>query len=247
MASFDPMEPRTLRENVTNLLRRAIIDGSLAPGTELNQAQLAEKLGISRGPVREALGQLEQEGLIRNVPYKGVYVTPLTRKYVEELYSMRGALETFALTRSIDHAQPTDIEALNSIVEQMRQAGQEQDAERLVQLDMAFHDYLVRMADHELLYRVWKLLEIGVQRCLHARHKIYRTLEEVVGSHPALVDAIAVRDLERASQLLGEHIIEAGEQICRLWPIEPVDGEDEGEDEDEGEGEAVEATGQAAD
>ncbi|HBY93248.1 MAG: GntR family transcriptional regulator [Ardenticatenaceae bacterium] len=240
MASFDPMAPRTLRENVTDLLRRAIIDGSLAPGTELNQAQIAEKLGISRGPVREALGQLEQEGLIRNVPYKGVYVTPLNKKYVEELYSMRGALETFALTRSLERAQPADIEWLNNIVEEMRRAGQERDAERLVQLDLAFHDYLVGMADHELLYKMWKLLEIGVRRCLHARHKIYQTLEEVVGSHPALVDAIAEHDIGRASQLLGEHITEAGEQICQLWSItEPAD--------DETETEAVETAGRAAD
>jgi DNA-binding GntR family transcriptional regulator len=76
------LQARTLKENVTSLLREAIIDGSLAAGEELNQAQIAERLGISRGPLREALGQLEQEGLIVSTPYKGVVVTALTPTYV---------------------------------------------------------------------------------------------------------------------------------------------------------------------
>ncbi|MCB0025436.1 MAG: GntR family transcriptional regulator, partial [Caldilinea sp.] len=95
------IKPTTLKANVTEILRQLIIEGTLAPGTEFNQAQIAEQLGVSRGPIREALGQLEQEGLLQSVPYKGVIVTPLTRKYVEELYSVRTALELLALDRSI--------------------------------------------------------------------------------------------------------------------------------------------------
>ena len=107
--NIDRMKPRTLRTNVTEILREAIVEGTLPAGSELNQAQLAEQLGISRGPLREALGQLEQEGLIRNVAYKGVYVTPLTRTYVEELYSLRSALESFAIGRWIEHLEPEEL------------------------------------------------------------------------------------------------------------------------------------------
>src|SRR5690606_15282833 len=87
----------TQKENVTNIWRQGIISGTIPAGEELNQAQIAEKLGTSRGPIREALGQLEQEGLIRSVPYKGVVVTPLTPTYIRELYGLRAVLETFAL------------------------------------------------------------------------------------------------------------------------------------------------------
>lgn len=87
------MQSRTLRQNVTDLLRRAIIEGHLPPGAELNQARMAEKLGVSRGPLREALGQLEAE----------------------------------------------DIDRLNQIVDEMRQAAHEREARRLAQLDLAFH------------------------------------------------------------------------------------------------------------
>jgi DNA-binding GntR family transcriptional regulator len=212
--SPSPMELRsTLRKDVAEVLRQAIIDGSLPSGAELNQAQIAEKLGISRGPVREALGQLEQEGLIRNVPYKGVYVTELTDKYIEELYSIRSVLEIFALTRGMERFKSENLEHMRQIVDEMRKMAQAQDAEQLVNLDLQFHQYIVENADHELLMHLWKLLEIGVRRCLHQRHQIYRSLDEVIGSHPALVEAIIDNNEELAGQILHDHIIEAGEQV----------------------------------
>lgn len=216
--NIDRMKHRTLRSNVTELLREAIIDGTFAPGSELNQAQLAEQLGISRGPLREALGQLEQEGLIRSIAYKRVYVTALTKTYVEELYSLRSALESFAVGRWIERMQPEELSHLEQIVDEMRAAAESGDAARLVMLDLDFHAFIVRMAGHELLLKMWKPLEIGVQRCLQTRHRIYNSLEEVVGSHPALVAAIAVRNTELAMALLRDHIIEAGEKICETWP-----------------------------
>jgi len=213
-----PMELRsTLRKDVTEILRQAIIDGTLAPGAELNQAQIAEKLQISRGPVREALGQLEQEGLIRNVPYKGVYVTELTEKYVEELYSLRSALETFALTRGMAHFKSEDLQHLHQIIDEMRKMAQIQDGEQLVNLDLQFHRYIVEKSDHELLINLWKLLEVGVRRCLRTRHQIYRSLAEVIGSHPALVEAIAEQNQTLVNQILHDHIMESGEQIIRRW------------------------------
>lgn len=225
MESLDnlrPIEARTttLRDNVTEILRWAIIDGSLAPGAELVQAQMAKKLGISRGPLRESLGQLEQEGLIRNVPFKGVYVTPLTVQYVEELYSIRAVLETFALKRGMSKFREEDIQSLKEYVDEMREAAKSHDRERLAELDRAFHHHIVTTADHELLLSIWNRLEIGVLRCLHTRHRIYSDLDEIVGSHPALIEAIEDADVTVATQILHDHIIEAGARICESWPDE---------------------------
>lgn len=231
LSNLRPMDTRTLRENVTEILRWAIIDGSLAPGAELNQAQMAEKLGISRGPLREALAQLEQEGLIRNVPYKGVYVTPFTVRYVEELYSIRAVLESFALTRGMERLRAEDVKVLKQYVDEMREAARAEQRERLVELDLRFHRHLVAMADHELVLNIWNRLEIGVLRCLHTRHRIYRDLEEVVGSHPALVEAIEEGNVMRAKQILHDHILEAGEQICENWADE-LDGLEETSSDD---------------
>ena len=184
------IEPRTLKENVTEILRQLIIDGTLAPGTEFNQAQIAEQLGVSRGPIREALGQLEQEGLLQSVPYKGVIVTPLTRKYVEELYSVRTALELLALDRSIERITDAEIDYLDTIVDEMRAVARNGDRTRLVEVDLRFHEYLLTRADHELALKLWLTLEVGMRRCLRTRHKIYTFLDEVVGSHPTLITAL---------------------------------------------------------
>lgn len=220
---LERIEPRTLRENVTSILRQSIISGSLPPGSELNQVQIAEQLGTSRGPVREALGQLEQEGLIENIPYKGVLVTQLTRRYVQEIYSVRAALEKLALDRAIDQMTDEEITGLDSIVEQMRAAARRGSLEDLVSIDLAFHEYIMERADHLLAWKLWKQLEIGVQRCLHVRHEIYTFLDEVVGSHPTLVTAIQQRDKALAFQILDEHIGESAAHILASLPAEVED------------------------
>ncbi len=225
--------PRTLKENVIQILRQSIINGSLPSGAEVNQVQIAERLGVSRGPVREALGILEQEGLVQSTPYKSVIVTPLTRSYVDELYSVRVALESLALERAIDRLQPEDLEELNAIVETMRIAVHEQDSERLAITDLAFHEYIVRLADHELVLKLWKQIEVGVQRCVHTRHEIYTFLDEVVGTHPTLVTAMANQDKATAKQILYEHIYESASHIVGYWPTPQSEGEAENTDVDE--------------
>jgi DNA-binding GntR family transcriptional regulator len=220
LESLDRIEPRTLKENVTEILRQSIIDGTFPPGTEFNQAQIAERLGISRGPIREALGQLEQEGLIESTPYKGVVVTQLTHRYVEELYSVRTALETLALDRAIDRMTLEDLRHLNRIVEEMRNAARAENLARLTELDLAFHEHILRTADHQLALKLWKVLEVGVRRCLGIRHKIYTFLDEIVGSHPTLVTAIEARDKSRAIQILHEHIAESSSHILANLPPE---------------------------
>ena len=214
------IEPRTLKENVTEILRQLIIDGTLAPGTEFNQAQIAEQLGVSRGPIREALGQLEQEGLLQSVPYKGVIVTPLTRKYVEELYSVRTALELLALDRSIERITDAEIDYLDTIVDEMRTVARNGDRTRLVEVDLRFHEYLLTRADHELALKLWLTLEVGMRRCLRTRHKIYTFLDEVVGSHPTLITALKARDVSLSRQILSDHIAESLHNLLVNWPDE---------------------------
>src|SRR5262245_27735436 len=138
---LERFEPRTLKGNVTDLLRRSIIDGDLPPGIEFNQTQIAERLGISRGPLREALAQLEQEGLIENTPYKCVVVTQITPRYIQELYSVRIAVETLAVERAIDRMTPKHLQFLNQIVVEMRQMAQENNLDSLIDLDFAFHEH----------------------------------------------------------------------------------------------------------
>jgi DNA-binding GntR family transcriptional regulator len=214
------VEARTLKANVTDILRELIIEGTLAPGTEFNQAQIAEQLGVSRGPIREALGQLEQEGLVQSIPYKGVIVTPLTRKYIEELYSVRTALELLGLDYSIDRMTDEEIKHLDEIVDNMRSAARANDLNKLVEVDLYFHDYLLQQAHHALALKLWRMLEVGIRRCLRTRHQIYTFLDEVVGSHPTLITALEQRDKPRAKQILSDHVAESVTHVLANWPLD---------------------------
>lgn len=226
---FDRIAQRTLKENVTDILRQSIIDGTLPSGTEFNQAQIAERLGISRGPIREALGQLEQEGLIENTPYKRVIITQLTPRYVEELYSVRAELETMALARFMDRMTPDDLAMLYSIIDEMRRAAKAEDLQQLSDLDLTFHEYLLRAADHQLALKLWKVLEVGVRRCMRIRHTIYTFLDEVVGTHPTLVNAIEAGQKEVAVELLYNHIIESASHVMEKLAPEEVEAHRNGE------------------
>jgi DNA-binding GntR family transcriptional regulator len=215
--SFRPISPNTLRNSATETIRRAIIEGILLPGEQVNQAQIAEKLGISRGPIREALSQLDKEGLIRNVPYKGTFVTEVTPTYIEELYSIRRVLEGFAVRCLIERANPQDLEELRTIVAEMQEAANATDAACLSELDLRFHHLICRSAHHDLLMQMWESIEIGVRRFLILRHRIYEDPHDIVGTHPDILAAIEARDVDRASQFLDAHIQEAGELLYRFW------------------------------
>ena len=218
LENLNRIEPRTLRENVAETLRQSIIDGTLLSGSEFNQAQIAEQLGVSRGPIREAMAQLEQEGLVESSPYKVVTITHLNHRYVEELYSVRAALEELAIERAINRLTDSDLEYFESIIDQMRFAAQQGDKTRLVELDLRFHEHLMQIADHSLALKLWRVLEVGVRRCLHTRHESYTFLDEVVGSHPTLVTALAARDLEQARTILHEHVVESLSHILASLP-----------------------------
>ncbi|MEZ4640361.1 MAG: GntR family transcriptional regulator [Caldilineaceae bacterium] len=213
------VESSTLKDNVCNILRRSIIDGTLTGGTEINQAHIADQLGVSRGPLREALGQLEFEGLVESTPYKGVVVTALTRESVEDLYSVRVVLENLAIRRAVDYATDEEVATLEHIVDEMRAAAQAEDREKLGLLDIGFHEQIVIMARNSLLKKLWMLLEVSLERCLYARHSRYESLDHVVGSHPAIVAAIAARNKEECTRVLRIHMAEWAEQILAEYPV----------------------------
>src|SRR5581483_1459477 len=175
---------------VTDSVRQAILQGVLIPGGQVNQAQIAAKLGISRGPLREALRQLEEEGLVQSYPHKGTFVTEITPAYIEEVYSIRRVLETFAIARMIENNNPQVLAQLRVIVDEMHLAAHASNLTRLNELDFQFHAAICRGAEHTLLMQLWKSIEVGVKRVVTLRHGIYDNLDDIIGNHPDIVAAI---------------------------------------------------------
>ena len=121
--SFGPIRPPTrAHREVYEALRRAITSGDLVPGQRLVEATLANQLGVSRAPLREAIGVLERDGLISRLPRRGMVVSVLSRRDVVEIYGLRTALETWAIARACEEASAEEVAGLESIVDGMRHA-----------------------------------------------------------------------------------------------------------------------------
>ena len=198
-----------LRVVVADMLRKAIVNGRMKPGTPIIEMALAEQLNVSRAPVREAIQILENDGLIETVAYKGKRVKPLTAKEVEELYSLREQLEAFAIKRVI--ASGVDVSGLQAHCDAMLAAAAADDFDALTDADEGFHRTLVELADHALLLVQWETLFLRIRQIMALRNAANREMKEVAANHPPIVDAIERKDTETALALIGQHSRSAAE------------------------------------
>ena len=150
---------RPLRHTVRTRIEEAIVQGMFKGGDKLNEAELSRALGVSRGLVREALRELETSGVLVSVPYRGTFVKEWTPRSVWELYTMRAALEEFAVGLAVARATDEDLRELTELMEAMLGAAQAQDVTGLVDLDLQFHRRLHQMTGHRLLRQVLQDLD----------------------------------------------------------------------------------------
>jgi DNA-binding GntR family transcriptional regulator len=201
-----PLENRTLREQVIDHLREEILASRLEPGTELGEAALARSLGISRGPLREALGQLTAEGLVTIVPRRGAVVTRLTRKEFIDAYQVREALESLAVRLAVPRltvAQKAELHHLCAEMERLAAAG---DVPGFFELNRRFHRLLVAASGNTKLEAVHAQLIAQMGRLMSRSAELRGGLERSAAEHRALVAAIDAGDAARSAMLLEEHI-----------------------------------------
>ncbi|MDG4889762.1 GntR family transcriptional regulator [Mesorhizobium sp. WSM4887] len=208
-AKISKIENVTLRTEVADVLRNAIINGLFKPGTPIVEMALAEQLDVSRAPVREAIQLLENEGLIETLAYKGKRVKPLARKDVDELYSLREVLELFAARRIIEAG--TDVSELRLHCDAMVEAANAQDLVALNAADEAFHRAIIRLSNHDLLLSQWNNVYLRVRQVMALRNSANRDLGAVARNHPPIVDALEGRDLARVTELLSQHVRSAAD------------------------------------
>ena len=207
----------SLRENIRNVLQKEIIEGYFDDYLEINQVQLSKRFGTSRGPIREALAQLESVGLVEYNAYKKVNVKIIDKKYVIDLYNVRKIIEIFAIKELIKLNNKKIEFQLEKILLQMKEAIIKKNKSDVASLDLLFHRTIIIGTNNNFLIRSWEALEIGVMRCIHKRYKIYDSLEEVIGNHPLIIKHIINNDEKRAEDLISVHIQEALEKILLSW------------------------------
>jgi DNA-binding GntR family transcriptional regulator len=211
------IENKPLRERVLDILRDAIVSGELKPGQALVEMELAQQLGISRAPVREALQILSQEGLIETVAYKGTVVRVLTRQDIEELYSLRSVLETFAVQRVIALNKLESVEKLRQWFDEMLQAAQAGDIKAVNNIDRLFHDTLIELSEHHLLLTTWRNVSQRVRQVMALTNRRNRDITVIAYNHLPIIDAIANQNEVEAIRLIKEHVASAGDLIAEGW------------------------------
>jgi len=210
---FEPPGRETLRDQIYASLKEAILSGKVRPGEPLRETEVAEQMGVSQSPVREALRYLEREGLVVTVPRKGTTVVELGAADVEEIYTLRQVIESLAARRAAEKATSDDLAKLRALIEEMEQAARAGDIVALVEKDYEFHAQICRMAQHSRLLQVWENAHAQVRAFLSFKDQLLSDLEMIPSSHQPLVEALAAGDGERAEQVMKSHIEEMGRQL----------------------------------
>jgi DNA-binding GntR family transcriptional regulator len=170
------------------------------------ETQLAEEMHISRFPIREALRYLEKEGLVETKPFKGTYVAQLSERDMAELYSLRSAIEAFAIRILIKHIDAGKIKKLESIFQSMQQASENKDLDKLISEDFRFHQTICELSEHRKLLEVWLTLENQLRVFLTIEKQLFGNSAEFVKSHIPILEAIQQRKIRPAQKAIRDHL-----------------------------------------
>jgi DNA-binding GntR family transcriptional regulator len=201
-----PLENRTLWERVHEFLREEILADHLPPGAELQEVALAEKLGVSRGPIREALGRLSTEGLVTIRPRNGAVVRSLSKDEFVEAYQVREALETFALRLAVPRLTSDNLARLQSLIAQMVQQANADDVAAFFRTNSTFHEALVEASGNRRLCEMHRQLDRQLGRYRMRSLALRGNLQQSITEHRELLGAIEAGDTDGAVALLSEHI-----------------------------------------
>lgn len=210
-----PVEQRTLGDEAADRLRTAIRSGNLRPGERLVERDLAERLGMSRIPIREAIHRLAEEGLVRKLTHRGTFVYAPTLAEIEEISSLRVVLERFVVERVITNWTIVHEARLQEVVEYMRNAAANKDVHGVSDQDYLFHRVLWEIADHRLLLEVVASLGARINRFLHEANGILTAeqLDAHVVAHEQLIKVLQRGDVLRAQDEMTQHVLSAKSRI----------------------------------
>ena len=211
---------KPLRDLVLEALREAILNGTLKPRERLMEIQLAEELGVSRTPVREALRKLELEGFIVMVPRKGAYVADLSIKDIADVFEIRIALEGLAAALAAERITDEELEAMEKHLVEKAEAIKKNDMVKLVEVDTKFHEALYGASRNDRLITIINNLREQIQRFRTSSLAMPGRMQQSLEEHRSIVEAIQSRDIALARQTAQEHI-----ENAESWMIESLKNE----------------------
>ncbi len=214
--TIEILQQNSLSSLVRRELERRILGGELAPGSKLNEADIARELRVSRGPVREAFRALEQSGLVRTEKNRGVSVRQVSIEEANEIYEVRAALEGLIGRLAARRIRAEQVEAIRAVVKKMHAVGRTRDAGAYYPLNVEFHELLCEAAGNKALQANYR--RVVNELDLYRRETILRSAENIPAStreHEAIVNAVESGDEKLAEQLLVDHVIESRARLHR--------------------------------
>lgn len=212
--ALEILQSQSLTMLVQKEIERMIVGGELGAGAKLSENTLAVRLGVSRGPVREALRAIEPTGLVRVEKNRGVFVRQISIDEANEIYEVRAALDGLIGRLAAERIQPAQLARLREIVKRMHSVGRTRDANAYFPLNIEFHDVLAEAAGNRALLVNYR--RIVNELNLYRRETLTRNAENIdisTRDHESIVNAIAKGDAPRAERLLFEHVINSRERL----------------------------------
>jgi DNA-binding GntR family transcriptional regulator len=207
---------KPLRELVFESLREAIIAGKLGPGERLMEIQMAEEMGVSRTPVREAIRKLELEGLVVMIPRKGAYVAGLSLKDIADVFEIRGALEGLAAELAAERITEEELEELERYLIKISEEIESGDLDKVVATDTDFHSLIYKASRNHRLSQIINNLREQIQRFRTTSLSYPGRMKIALEEHRKIVEAISMRDGELARKIAQEHIENAENSMMSM-------------------------------
>lgn len=213
---MDVNEYLPLRDVVFNTLRQAILHGEMEPGERLMEIQLAQKLGVSRTPIREAIRKLELEGLVIMIPRKGAEVAHITEKDMRDVLEVRCTLEELAMSLACKNVTDEYLEELKAANKVFEAAIVSKDIVSIVDADVSFHDVIYAMTDNARLIQIINKLREQMYRYRLEYIKDARNHSILINEHNDIIAKLSDRDIEAAKSVMRQHINNQEKGIVRL-------------------------------
>lgn len=207
-----------LRDVVFNTLRNAILRGDLKPGERLMEMHLANKLGVSRTPIREAIRMLEQEGLAVTIPRKGAQVAKMTEKDLQDVLEIRDSLDELAVRMACQRLTEDQLVELKSAMKDFEIATKSKDARKICEADENFHNVIYRMADNPKLGTIVNNLREQMYRYRYEYVKENSSYQQLIHEHAAIIEGFEKRDEAYVKEIMHTHLenqIEAVRRVIR--------------------------------
>ncbi len=217
MVDYGGSEPQSgsLRSRVFTQLQNDILNGRYEPGESLTELKLSEELGVSRTPVREALRQLELEGLVQSIPNKGAIVKGVSAQDIQDIYTIRMLIEGLAARWATEKITPRELEELKEAVELEEFYTLKNDNVHLLQFDTRFHDIIFKASKSKPLMHTLSTFHHYVQKARRISMSSPERALEVLEEHKAILQAIIDKDAYKAERLTTEHVRNASSSLLK--------------------------------